>query len=280
MVGEIEDPHLGGTFLISSSPIFDKTGGLIGTVHIARDVSELKHLREKVASVERMAALGEMAAKVAHEIRNPLLSIGGFASRLERRLQGEQREQAKIIVDEVKRLETILNSILGFVRSSHVEKKEISLNALVRDVVTFMEPAVHDHGNRLQLDIREELVVLAHYDRLKEALLNLISNANQATNNGEITVRVYATTVMTASGHGATEQRNEAVIEVQDTGSGIHKDDLSRIFDPFFTSKPFGTGLGLSITKRIIEEHGGTIDVQSVAGKGTNFIIHLMRKED
>jgi len=280
MVGELEDPHLGGTYLISSSPIFDKTGSLIGTVHIARDVSELKQLREKVASVERMAALGEMAAKVAHEIRNPLLSIGGFASRLERRLENDQREQARIIVDEVKRLETILNSILGFVRSSRVEKKTVSINALVNDVVVFMEPSAHEHGNRIRLTIQEELSVLANYDRLKEALLNLISNANQATTDGEITVRVYPATAMVPSAQGGTEQKNEVVIEVQDTGTGINKDDINRIFDPFFTSKPLGTGLGLSITKRIIEEHAGTIDVQSTAGSGTNFIIHLMRKED
>lgn len=279
MVGELDDLHLGGTYLISSSPIFDKTGGLIGTVHIARDVSELKHLREKVVSVERMAALGEMAAKVAHEIRNPLLSIGGFASRLERRLADEQREQARIIVDEVKRLETILNSILGFVRSSRVEKKAVSLSALVNDVVTFMEPALHGRGNHIRLDIREELEVLANYDRLKEALLNLISNANQATDDGEITVRVYSASVMDRFVHEGADLRREVIVEVQDTGSGIRKDDINRIFDPFFTSKPLGTGLGLSITKRIIEELGGTIDVQSVPGSGTNFIIHLMSKE-
>lgn len=280
MVGELEDPHLGGTYLISSSPIFDKTGSLIGTVHIARDVSELKHLREKVASVERMAALGEMAAKVAHEIRNPLLSIGGFASRLERRLENDQREQARIIVDEVKRLETILNSILGFVRSSRIEKKAVSVNALVNDVVVFMEPSANEHGNKIRLTVQEELSVLANYDRLKEALLNLVSNANQATTDGEITIRVYPATAMVPSPQGGTEQQHEVVIEVQDNGTGIHKDDINRIFDPFFTSKPLGTGLGLSITKRIIEEHGGTIDVQSTAGSGTNFIIHLMRKEE
>ncbi len=85
---------------------------------------------------------------------------------------------------------------------------------------------------------------------------------------------------MVPSAQGGTEQKNEVVIEVQDTGTGIHKDDINRIFDPFFTSKPLGTGLGLSITKRIIEEHAGTIDVQSTAGSGTNFIIHLMRKEE
>ncbi len=279
-VGELDDPHLGGTFLISSSPTFDRTGELVGTVHIARDISELKHLRETVVSVERMAALGEMAAKVAHEIRNPLLSIGGFAGRLAKRADREQREQARIIVDEVRRLETILNGILGFVRTSRVEKSVFLVNNLMHDVRTFMEPIIQERRNRLHLELHGEIAVRANYDRLKEALLNILSNANQATENGDITLRCYRSSVMTAAGQGASEERREVVIEVQDTGSGILKEDMNRIFDPFFTTRTMGTGLGLSITKRIIEEHEGTIEVQSSPDKGTNFVIHLPMKED
>ncbi len=278
LVGEIEDPHLGGTFLISSSPTFDRAGELVGTVNIARDVSELKHLREKVSSVERMAALGEMAAKVAHEIRNPLLSIGGFAGRLAKRADREQREQARIIVDEVKRLETILSGILGFVRTARVEKSFFSLNNLMHDVRTFMEPIMQERSNRLHIHIQEEISVRANYDRLKEAMLNILSNANQATENGDITIRCYYSSEMAAAGQGPAEDRREVVIEAQDTGSGILKEDMNRIFDPFFTTRSMGTGLGLSITKRIIEEHEGTIDVHSSPEQGTNFVIHLPMK--
>ena len=278
-VGEVDDPNLGGTFLISSSPLFDKNGELTGTVHIARDVSEIKKLKEKVASVERMAALGEMAAKVAHEIRNPLLSIGGFARRLEKRLDSDLREHAKIIVDEVRRLEGILNNTLSFVKSSVTERREVAAADLINDISTLLEPTVNDRGNVLSKEVDHAVTLLINYDRFKEAILNLIGNANHATENGVITIKVYSESVFSAPdllGHRA--EGKEAVIEIKDTGHGIREEDLNRIWDPFFTTRPTGTGLGLSITKRIIEEHAGRIEVESKVGDGTVFRIYLPLK--
>jgi signal transduction histidine kinase len=278
-VGEVDDPNLGGTFLISSSPLFDKHGTLTGTVHIARDVSEIKKLKEKIVSIERMAALGEMAAKVAHEIRNPLLSIGGFARRLERRLDTDLKEHAKIIVDEVRRLEGILNNTLSFVKSTITERKEVTAADLINDITTLLEPAVNERGNVLKKEVDHTVQLMINYDRVKEAILNLITNANHATENGTITIRVYEESIFSVPDLlGQRTEENEAVIEIQDTGYGIKEEDLDRIFDPFFTTRPTGTGLGLSITKRIIEEHGGRIDVESKAGKGTIFKIYLPRK--
>lgn len=275
-VGEVDDPNLGGTFLISSSPLFDKSGNLTGTVHIARDVSEIKKLKEKVASIERMAALGEMAAKVAHEIRNPLLSIGGFARRLEKQLDGDLREHAKIIVDEVRRLEGILNNTLSFVKSSITERKDVAAIDLMTDVTTLLEPAVNERGNVLKKEVDQAVTLTINYDRVKEAILNIISNANQATESGTINVTVYSESIFSAPdllGHRTEEK--EAVIEIRDTGYGIKDEDLSRIWDPFFTTRPTGTGLGLSITKRIIDEHAGRIEVESKVGEGTVFRIYL-----
>jgi PAS domain S-box-containing protein len=278
-VGEVDDPNLGGTFLISSSPLFDKHGALTGTVHIARDVSEIKKLKEKFISIERMAALGEMAAKVAHEIRNPLLSIGGFARRLEKRLDTDLREHAKIIVDEVRRLEGILNNTLSFVKSTMTERREVTAADLINDIATLLEPAVNERGNVLKREVDHTVQLMINYDRVKEAILNLISNANHATENGTISVRVYRESIFSVPdllGHRAEEQ--EAIVEIQDTGYGIKEEDLGRIFDPFFTTRPTGTGLGLSITKRIIEEHGGRIEVESKVGSGTTFRINLPLK--
>lgn len=279
-IGEVEDPYLGGTFLISSSPIFDVTGNISGTVHVVRDVTEIKKLREKVASAERMAALGEMAAKVAHEIRNPLLSIGGFARRIEKRLDGELQENAKIIVTEVQRLEGILNDTLSFVKTARLSKVRSDIGKIIDNVINLVEPVIYDKGNTIIKEIEEPVEAFVDYDRIKEALLNIVNNANQATEQGTITIRLRMDKRTTPPDiFGFTKEERFVVIEVQDTGCGIKEEDLGRIFDPFFTTRPTGTGLGLSITKRIIEEHGGWIDVESEYGRGTKFKIYLPKEE-
>lgn len=280
-IGEVEDHYLGGTFLISASPIFDKSGELLGTVHIVRDITELKKLREKVVVAERMAALGEMAAKVAHEIRNPLLSIGGFARRLEKRLDGDLKEHAKIIVGEVQRLEGILNDTLSFVKTARLDKKRVSINELIDNVINLLEPAVYDKGNALIKEMEYPVEAFIDHDRIKEAILNIVTNANQATDNGNIIIRAYiAKTYSEPDLFGHRAEKRDAVIEVEDNGCGIKEEDIDRVFDPFFTTRPTGTGLGLSITKRIIEKHGGKIEVESIWGKGTKFKIYLPLEEE
>jgi PAS domain S-box-containing protein len=262
-VGEIEDPHLGGTFVVSNSPIFDSADNFVGTVHISRDITELRTLRERVAHSDRMAALGELAARVAHEIRNPLISIGGFARRLEKRLSDDTREYAKIIVNEVTRLENILKEILGFVRSSKFVKNRVDINELVDSIIDFTKPEVDEKQNRLIKELAEEKIIsLIDPDKIKEAILNIISNAAQATDHGSITVRTRV-------------EDSEVVIELMDTGCGIKDEELKSIFNPFFTTKAEGTGLGLAVTHKIIQEHKGKIKVESIWGSGTAFKIYL-----
>ncbi len=262
-VGELEDPYLKGTFVVSNSPIFDSSGKFVGTVHISRDVTELRNLRERVIHSERMAALGELAARVAHEIRNPLISIGGFARRLEKKLHGDIQEYAKIIVNEVTRLENILKEILGFVKSSRVNKTRVDINALMNNIVDFVTPEMEEKHNRVDKEFSEvPILALIDPDRIKEAILNIVSNAAQATDCGAITVRTRV-------------ENNEAVIELTDTGCGIKDEDLKNIFNPFFTTKQQGTGLGLAVTHKIIQEHNGKIKVESALGGGTVFKIYL-----
>ncbi|MCX7913597.1 MAG: PAS domain S-box protein [Thermodesulfovibrionales bacterium] len=281
-IEEVDDPNLGGTYLISSSPFFDQEGQIFGTIHIVRDVSEIKRLRERLISSERMAALGEMAAKVAHEIRNPLLSIGGFAKRLERNLSGDLWEYAKIIVDETRRLETVLADILTFVKSGRIEHRRVDVEELLKSIGALLTPELEERGNKLIKEIEYPLILYGDPNRLKEVLINLIDNANKATDNGTITIRVYYQNgdQSIVSDDKGEEVLRTVVIEVEDNGCGIRREHISRIFDPFFTTRTTGTGLGLSISKRIIEEHGGRIEVESVWGEGTTFKIFLPQGEE
>lgn len=266
-VGEIEDPYLNGTFVVSNSPIFDSTGNFVGTVHISRDVTELRTLRERVIHSERMAALGELAARVAHEIRNPLISIGGFARRLEKKLSGDIQEYAKIIVNEVSRLENILKEILGFVKSSRVNKSNVNINDLLSGIVDFISPEMDEKHNTVIREFSEQpIIAVIDPDRIREAILNIFTNAAQATDHGTITVVTRL-------------EDNEAVIELTDTGCGIKEEDLKNIFNPFFTTKPQGTGLGLAVTHKIIQEHDGKVKVESIWGSGTVFTIYLPARE-
>ncbi len=268
-VEEVEDPHLGGIFLTSTSPLFDGAGNFLGTVHIVRDISEIKMIQEKLAMSERMAALGEVAARVAHEIRNPLVSIGGFAQRLEKTLEGNLKEYAVIINTEVKRLELILKEILGFVREVRLTRTEVNINDVINEVLALVESELDEKGIVMKTALGDVPGILLDADRVKEAVLNIVSNAIQAVGaKGEIQVRTSA-----ANGH--------VIIEVSDTGTGIEEKDMAFIFDPFYTTKPMGTGLGLAITRRIIEEHKGRIEAKSRPGEGTIIRVFLPTgKED
>lgn len=272
-VGELDENYLDGTYLISSSPIFDRDGNLKGTINLARDVSEIRNLREKLASMEKMAALGEMAAKVAHEIRNPLLAIGGFAKRLNREINDEKlRDYVRVIVEETRRLENILNETLSFVRPQPFEKSKFNIKSLISDITNLTEATLRERNNNFIVQVDEDFPILGNYDKIKEVLLNLISNANEATESGNITLRVKKPSIIL---NDFAIDNEFFVIEVEDNGSGIPKENLKKIFNPFFTTKITGTGLGLAISKKIIEEHGGIIKVESEPNRGSIFSVYL-----
>jgi PAS domain S-box-containing protein len=265
-VEEVEDHHLGGTFIFSSSPIFDTTGEFIGTVNVVSDITELKNLRERLIKAERMAALGEVAAKVAHEIRNPLVSLGGFAKRLEKKLDGNLKEYADIIAKEVERLEGILNEILSFVKETRVIKEITDSARIIEEVISLTKSDLEDRNIVFVREIDERIEMYIDPNRMKEALLNILKNAVQAVgNNGTIFIKTYI-------------KDNTAVVEIKDTGAGIAEEDLPFIFDPFFTTKKTGTGLGLAITHRIVEEHTGSIEVESKPGAGSTFRVFIPLK--
>jgi PAS domain S-box-containing protein len=262
-IEEVKDSYLGGTFLTSVSPVFNTMGEFMGTVHVVRDVTELNNLREKLVVTERMAALGEVAAKVAHEIRNPLVSVGGFAKRLEKKLDGNLKEYAGIIAREVDRLEGILHEILGFVKEARLMKEKVNVGELVDDMILLMQTELRERNIKVLKEKGETPQIYVDANRIREALLNIFNNAVQTLAiQGTITVKTYTA-------------NSNAVIEISDTGPGIEEKDMPFIFNPFYTTKLSGTGLGLAITKRIIEEHKGKIEVDSTPGKGATFRVFL-----
>jgi PAS domain S-box-containing protein len=262
-VEEVEDAHLGGTFITSSSPIFNTSGEFIGTVNVLSDITELKNLRERVIKTERMAALGEVAARVAHEIRNPLVSLGGFARRLEKKLDGNLKEYADIIAKEVARLESILNEILSFVKETRLNKELINSAKLMEDVLSIVKSESDEKNINITREYIETPDLFIDPTRIREALMNILKNSIQAVQpQGSIKLKIY-------------RKEDNCIFEITDNGPGISDADKPFIFDPFFTTKKSGTGLGLTITHRIIEEHGGTIQVDSKQGEGTTFSVML-----
>jgi len=267
-VEEVEDPYMGGTFIISSSPIFDMSGEFMGTVNVVSDITELKTLRERVIKTDRMAALGEVAARVAHEIRNPLVSLGGFAKRLEKKLDGNLKEYADIISREVDRLEAILNDILSFVKETRIMKETVDSHRLMEDVISLMGSEMSEKNIALLREFGEPMEIYVDPHRIMDALVNILKNAVQAIgSDGTITIKIL-------------RKRDACLFEIKDTGPGIAEEDLPFIFDPFFTTKKFGTGLGLTITHRIVEEHDGSITVESRKGGGSTFRVLIPLKKE
>lgn len=215
--------------------------------------SNLRDARERLVHGERLAAIGEMAANLAHELKNPLITIGGFAGRLLKGLPGESKEHqyADTIVKEVGRLEKMLSDILAFSSKPTICFAACELNEILRDCVENCTTTLEDHGVRLNDAIGcGPLPILGDAHHLKQVFLNLILNACDAMpEGGRLTISVGV----------VPPDNSSVVIRIEDTGGGIAPEVLPQIFNPFFTTKRHGTGLGLAIANRIILNHYGTI---------------------
>jgi signal transduction histidine kinase len=230
---------------------------------------ELREVQEQLIQGEKLAVLGEMSAQLAHELRNPLVSVGGFAQRLVKLDLGNERatEYAAIIAREVRRLEEMLGNILAYSKKQPIRMEPCNLNDLLGEALELETELRQSAGISLVLDILMPLPELVGDCRqLRQVLLNLLSNARQAMpRGGTLTVR---------ADRCALRGEDGVSIEVEDTGGGIPANVLRNIFNPFFSTQPKGTGLGLSLSHRVIEQHHGEIDVlNSVAG--ARFIVRL-----
>jgi two-component system, NtrC family, sensor kinase len=253
---------------LATTPLRDSDGAIAGTILVLEDISSRVQLEEQLQISEKMASLGLLAAGVAHEVNTPLTGISSYTQML---LQGAAPEDPTTKVLEKIERQTfraakIVNGLLNLARPAQVDSGPVDVNSVINDVLSLLEHQLRTGS----IQVRKELatvgpVVLGIEYKLQQVFLNLFLNARDAMPRGGWL------SIVTRSGSG------QATVEVADTGSGIPTDYLSRIYDPFFTTKEIGkgTGLGLSITYGIVQEHGGTITCDSSVGQGTRFTLTL-----
>ncbi len=227
---------------------------------------ELMETQKKLVQSERLAAIGEAAAHLSHEIKNPLMLMAGFARQVKRGVPQNSAEQKKldIIVEEARRLEKMLYQVRDFTRPRKLEKEKCLLNQLICDTLKIFEDELREMRIRCQLDLEPELpMIYVDKDQIKQVLLNLIKNSLEAMSS-EDTLTI-----------GSRLEEGFLRLWVEDTGSGIPQENIKNIFNPFFTTKERGSGLGLAVSYRIIQDHGGDMHLESKSGLGTRFILYL-----
>jgi two-component system NtrC family sensor kinase len=255
---------------VNAVPLFDADGNTIGRVFTFRDITEEKHRQEVFHRTEKLAAVGQLSAGIAHELNTPLGSILGYARLLLKgsNLLPEQQERLAIIAEQAKKSGAIIRELLNFSRlSAQPPDRTITcdLNKVVVETIKVLQTELDKRFITVKLDLSHLPPVTADPKRLEQVLVNIVLNSAQAIgSNGEIDIASQCF-------------EHEAQITVKDSGPGIPPKDLSRIFDPFFTTKPVGqgTGLGLSICAGIINDYGGAIDVRNSPGGGAVFTIIL-----
>ncbi|MBF0243514.1 MAG: hypothetical protein HQK64_13695 [Desulfamplus sp.] len=230
--------------------------------------TSISELKSEIERSRRLAAVGKLAAGVAHEIRNPLSSIKGFATYFKERYSTvkDDMEVAQIMIQEVERLNRAVTQLLEFAKPLPVVAKEVNLKELIAHSVKLIEYDKSQKAIEVQVDYqlnRENIVT--DPDRLNQILLNLYLNAVQALDNsGRLTIRVFE-----------SDFQEKIAISVKDTGKGIDEKDMEHIFDPYFTTRPDGTGLGLAMVHRAVEALGGSISVESQKGRGSTFFLTI-----
>jgi two-component system sensor histidine kinase HydH len=240
---------------LSATPIKDGQDGCEGSVLVLRDLTEIKLLQEKVKRSEKLAAIGELAAGVAHEIRNPLSSIRGFAQFLRHSLKDkpQEREYAETMVTEVDRINRVVTDLLTFARPMTVEKSPTDITELIEHSVRLVEADALSREVNIRMEISDLTKLPLDTNQITQALLNLLLNALQALPpKGNIEI-------------GAELDTSDSRLHlwVKDDGPGIPITRIEKIFEPFYTTREKGTGLGLAIVHKIVENHNGELSVIS-----------------
>jgi two-component system sensor histidine kinase HydH len=258
------------TLIIGTSCLFDENKEFKGAVAVIHDLTELKRYEEEAKRAERLSAVGNLAAGVAHEIRNPLNAISITAQRLKSEfIPQKDREEYKsftqLILNEIKRLDDIINQFLSLAKAHELNLARVEMNGFLNEVVDLVEIEAEQKDIQVLRDLDELPEIRVDREELKKALLNIMLNGIQATDSGgKLAIRAHV-----------ADDHKLVTIAIEDSGKGIPPEKLSRIFQPYFSTKEKGTGLGLSIAYRIISDHKGRIEVTSEVGKGTVFTVEL-----
>lgn len=267
---EIDCPLADGRTIsleIIATALEEDDGTFLGYVILFRDITEIRHLKKEMERSQRLASVGSLAAGIAHEIRNPLSSIKGFATFFKERYRNNPDDQktAEIMVQEVERLNRVIGQLLEFAKPMEMKRQWASIQEVIRHTLRMIESQAKAKSIAVHTDLPEHIwEIFIDRDKITQVLLNLYLNALEAMEDGG-TLRV---SVLPHEGRMVR-------IDITDTGKGIDEKDIARIFDPYFTTRSSGTGLGLAIVHKIMESHDGDLRVTSEPDKGTTVSIFL-----
>lgn len=247
------------SLMVLGLPVHDSDNRFAGNTLLLQDISDLKKLQEELRRNERLAALGKMAAGVAHELRNPLSSIKGLALLLKARIHNDAQATgtADILVQEVERLNRSIGELLDYARPHKLELEPVPIDEVLRKAVSLLKPDFDGAGVGLHTAYEKGCTVQGDRDKLNQVFLNLLLNALQAMEHG-------GNLKITTSREG-----QDVICEIEDSGCGLEEENVARVFDPYFTTKSDGTGLGLAMSAKIVEEHYGSMEFRSAPGRGT-----------
>ena len=241
---------------------------ITGAAVIIHDITELRNLRDELGRMDRLSLVGQMAASITHEIRNPMAVIRGFVQLMRERFGETHNDYFRIIMDELDRANMIINDFLSLAQNRLIDKALTSLNDIIADIIPLIQADANLRGLHLEWHPGPSLPELWLNDKeMKQLILNLARNGLEAMKDGgslRLSTRAYSDIVE---------------LRVKDTGIGITQMQMDKLFEPFFTTKSRGTGLGLPVCLSIVEKHHGSIEVESKEGKGTTFIVQF-RIED
>nr|WP_162274310.1 ATP-binding protein [Paenibacillus crassostreae] len=255
------------TYYTRCSPLTNTfTGGIIGAVLVIQDITELERLRSELGNVDRLSLVGQMAASITHEIRNPMAVVHGFMQLMREKSPGSLDHYYRIVMEELDRVNSIINNFLSLAQNRVSEMEDCHLHTIINELNPLLSADANLRGHTIVLDLDENVPELRlNAKEIKQLILNLARNGMEAMDDkGQLTLQTKMSL-------------NSVDLIIKDSGSGISQNEIDQLFVPFFTTKEQGTGLGLVLCLSIVERHKGKITVDSKVGGGTMFTVGFPR---